>query len=158
MRRIIPTTVFNVKFRLTANNGELRFVVASMMLKHTFELTVEIDPSWFEYLTVHLDIFASTRAGYWLRGVENLPGLGWLCWEDDWKCHQGHEPNREAALKAWQAGAPLPEHWFKLDQDAAIRAWEEGVKRWGVDWYENVDGQREDVVVQLALLGEIRYG
>lgn len=127
-------------------------------MKHTFTLTVEIDPKWIDYLTQGNDIFASSRAGYWLRGAEHDPELGWLVWEDDEKCHHGEEPNRVTAYKAWKSGEALPEHWFRLDRAAAIRAWEEGVKRWGITWYEDVDGRLEDVVVQLALLGEIRYG
>lgn len=51
----------------------------------------------------------------------------------------------------------LPKGWYLLDRNTAIRAWCEGVKRWGMDWYEEVDAEREDVVVQLALLGEVRY-
>jgi len=130
-------------------------------LKHTFQLTVEIDKNWVDYLTQHNDIFGGSYAGYWLRGVEHDDaddGKGWLCWEDDEKCRHGEEPNREMAIYEWKLGNPLPEHWFRLDRAAAIRAWEEGVKRWGVDWYEETDSTREDVVVQLALLGEIRYG
>ena len=49
-----------------------------------------------------------------------------------------------------RAGEPLPKRWFRLDRAAALRAWEEGVKRWGAAWYEDVDANREDVVVQLA--------
>lgn len=127
-------------------------------LKHTFTLTVEIDPKWIDYLTQSNDIFTQSRAGYWLRGVEHNKERGWLVWEDDEKCRFGQEPNREAAIHEWALGNPLPEHWFRLDRAAAIRAWEEGVKRWGITWYEDVDGRLEDVVVQLALLGEIRYG
>lgn len=126
--------------------------------KHTFTLTVDVDPNWVEYVTQCNDLFETTRAGYWLRGVEYDAALGWLCWEDDEKCRHGEEPNLKEALEAWQAGKTLPEHWFLLDRTAALRAWEEGVKRWGVDWYEQVDAQREDVVLQLALLGEVRYG
>jgi hypothetical protein len=127
-------------------------------LKHTFSLTVEIDEGWIDYLVQSNDIFNGNRAGYWLRGVEFEPELGWLCWEDDEKHRWRNEPNRQGALKAWREGKPLPEHWFRLDRAAALRAWEEGVKRWGVDWYEQVDASVEDTVVQLALLGETRYG
>jgi hypothetical protein len=127
-------------------------------VKHTFTLTVDVNDDWIEYTMRYSDIFSSSCAGYWLRGVALGP-QGWLVWEDDDKCQSGQEPNREIAMKAWELDAnPLPEHWFRLDRAAAIRAWEEGVKRWGVDWYEEADAQREDVVLQLALLGEVRYG
>jgi hypothetical protein len=128
-------------------------------LKHTFSLTVDVEPFWIAYLTHYPDIFAGNYVGYWLRGVENLPELGWLCWEDDEKGRlHGHEPNGKEAMRAWRAGEPLPKHWFRLDRAAALRAWEEGVKRWGVDWYEEADATSYDIVLQLALLGEIRYG
>ena len=61
-------------------------------------------------------------------------------------------------MHAWVNSEPLPKGWFRLDREAALRAWEEGIKRWGVGWYEHTDSNREDVVIQLALLGEIRYG
>ena len=87
-----------------------------------------------------------------------LTGLGWLVAEmDESERYPGkHETERVEAL--WRAGAPLPARWYRLDLAAAMRMWEEGVKHWGVDWYEQCDGPREDVVLQLSLLGEIRYG
>jgi len=128
-------------------------------ISHTFTLTVEVDPFWIAYLTHYPDIFASNYVGYWLRGVENLPDLGWLCWEDDEKGrYHGTEPNRKEALRAWQAGEPLPKHWFRLDRAAALRAWEKGVEHWGATWYEDADASSYDAVIQLALLGEIKYG
>lgn len=127
-------------------------------IPHTFSLTVDVEPSWIEYLTQYDDVFRRNGSGYWLRGVEHNGRLGWLCWEDDEKCLHGEEPNREAALEAWMEGKPLPEHWFQLNAHVALRAWEEGVKRWGIDWYEDADATSYDVVLQRALLGEIRYG
>jgi len=125
--------------------------------KHTFSLTVAVDGFWVEYLTRWPDIFGRQYAGTWLRGVER-DRTGWLCWEDDERHRRGEEPDREEALRAWRDNLPLPKGWYRLDRAAALRAWEDGVKRWGVDWYEETDANREDVVVQLALLGEIRYG
>jgi hypothetical protein len=125
---------------------------------HTFSVTVEIDPFWVEYLTQNVDVFGQQYAGYWLRGVDRDPELGWLVWEDDEQHRWGKEPDRLEARSAWLAGEPLPKGWYRLDRAAAVRAWEEGVKRWGVGWYAQVDAIREDVVVQLALLGEVRYG
>lgn len=34
----------------------------------------------------------------------------------------------------------------------------EGVKRRGVHWYEEGDGNDYDIALQMALLGEVRYG
>ena len=127
-------------------------------LKHTFTLTVDVDPFWVQYLTGYTDIFGHAAFRNWLRGVDHHPERGWLCWESDDQHRRGEEPNREEAVRAWALGEPLPKGWYTLDRAVALRAWEEGVKRWGVDWYEHTDAEREDVVVQLALLGEVRYG
>ena len=127
---------------------------------HTFSMTVAIDPFWVEYLTQNNDIFGKMYAGYWLRAVAHDPERGWLCWEDDEQHRRGEEPGRAQAMEAWVwgKGLPLPNGWYRLDRAAALRAWEAGIKRWGVGWYAQVDAQCEDIVLQEALLGEVRYG
>ena len=63
------------------------------------------------------------------------------------------------AERAFKSGKPLPENYYRLDEAAAVRAYVEGCKRWGADWFESKgDATTYDVVIQLALLGEIRYG
>ena len=60
-------------------------------------------------------------------------------------------------LAAWRGGdEKLPERWYALDVDAAKKAWAEGVKRAGEEWYR--DGPSGDAPLQLVLLGELRYG
>lgn len=126
---------------------------------------------WIDWLTTSGDIFSRSHCGYWLRGVEwenpdeeaevrEHAGRGWLCWEDDEQHRPGDEPNREAAMAAWRAGKALPEGWYQLDQTLVTRAYVEGVKRWGVDWFhgDHGDANGYDVVLQLAMLGEVRYG
>jgi hypothetical protein len=106
-----------------------------------------------------MDIFNVTyHAGYWARGEAHDDKLGWLISEvnDEGEWPKEQEVYRVESL--WRAGLELPPRWHRLDRAAAIRAWEEGVKQWGIHWYENSDGSKEDVVLQLALLGEIRYG
>ena len=131
-------------------------------LSHTFSITVAIDSFWVDYLTGYTDIFGPQYVGYWMCGVDRHPERGWLCWEfagpHGGRCRRGEEPDREEAIRAWALGQPLPKGWYRLDRATALRAWEEGVKRWGVDWYAQVDAPREDLVLQLALLGEVRYG
>lgn len=127
-------------------------------VKHTMTIEVEIlVEDWIDFLTCHSDIFGTNHCGYWARGIES-DATGWLVWEDDEKCRHGREPDRQAAVAAWRAGEALPEHWYRLDRDAAIKAWCEGVKRGGVKWFDNADANDYDVVIQLALLGEIKYG
>lgn len=61
-------------------------------------------------------------------------------------------------MAAFESNDKLPEGWYYLDEGMAIRAYIEGCKRWGAAWFEDGDGTSYDVVIQLALLGEIRYG
>lgn len=129
-------------------------------LVHTFTVTVEIDPEWVTYVTKYSDIFGRHYyAGYWACGVAHDPELGWLVFEHADELDATVD-GRTAAEAAWRAGLPLPERWYRLDRAAAIRMWEEGVKRFGVGWYDSPehDGAMEDVLLQLALLGEERYG
>jgi len=54
----------------------------------------------------------------------------------------------------------FPNGWYRLDEAAAVRAYLAGVRRWGEKWDEHqyCDGRWYDIAVQLALLGEVRYG
>lgn len=130
-------------------------------LRHTFTITVDIDPRWVDYVTQHNDIFGRTYyAGYWAHGAANDSELGWLVAECD---EQERFPGKTETARVealWRAGSDLPPRWYRLDRAAALRMWEEGVKRHGVGWYESNDhdGAREDELLQLALLGEVRYG
>jgi hypothetical protein len=107
-----------------------------------------------------ITIFGRGYCGYWLRGVERDASLGWLCWEDDEQHSFDAEPDRAEALRAWRAGEPLPKGWYRLNEETAVRAFVEGVKKWGPAWFdgEHGDGNGYDVVIQMALLGEVRYG
>jgi hypothetical protein len=138
-------------------------------IQHTLTFDVSIDPQFVEYLTKYNDIFAHNRAGSWAFGVRptRIKGVSnhvWLVYEQDDEApptpKEIAEARRQyrAGMSPFVSGMKLPARWCVLDRDASIRAWGEGVKRWGVDWYEDVDAERENVVVQLSLLGEIRYG
>ncbi len=129
-----------------------------MKMTDTATVTSDVDPEWVEYCTQYADLLERDHCGYWLRGVERDDALGWLTWEDDEQHSPGEEPEREAAIAAWRAGAELPKGWYRLDRDAAVKAWGAGVKKWGVDWYEDADAHSYDCVIQMALLGEHRYG
>jgi len=135
-------------------------------IRHTLTFEVDVDADFVDYLTQYNDIFMTSRAGYWAFGhalpkrdaTVGAAHAGWLVFE----CLRSSsgmpsEKNIARALDCWKTGETLPKGWHLLDRDAAIRAWCEGVKRWGVEWYEEVDVDREDTVVQLSLLGEVRY-
>jgi hypothetical protein len=125
------------------------------------ELYVDVPGNdWIEYLTKYTDIFGQDYCGYWARGVARDPDKGWLVWEDDGEHDYDAEPNRAKAIAAWKADDKLLPGWHRLDRQAAINAYIEGVKRWGLNWMDgdNNDARGYDTVVQLALLGEVRYG
>lgn len=127
-------------------------------MKTTVTFDVEIDQDWIGFFTRYNDLFSRNYCGYWLRLIKSDAKRGMLAWEDDEQHDFDKEPDRREALAAWRAGKPLPKGWHALTAETAVKAWTEGVKRWGVDWYEHGDATRYDVVTQMALLGEIRYG
>lgn len=120
-------------------------------------IETQVDPTWIDFLTKYNDIFGRPfHAGYWLAGLAHEEAKGWLVWEHDDR--YVNKFDHTEAFAAWDKDKPLPESYYRLDVTTAVRAWCEGVKRWGENWYTQGDGPRYDVVVQLALLGEIKYG
>jgi len=127
-------------------------------IKTTIEVTV--DAGWIEFLRFP-DIFQPSYCGYWMYGMEYDPALGWLVHEH----YEVETLNRVAQreeypgiVEAWRTGKELPPKWYRLDRAAAVRAWAEGVKSTGEGWYEDGDARAYDSVIQMALLGEHRYG
>ncbi len=144
---------------------------------------VEVPDDWIDLVVRHADMFSHSYIGYWAYGRRPVttaedeceedmgdtppealappanPRSAWLVYEmgDD---GQPSNEDEDRAVLAYRAGQPLPEGWHVLDEAAAARAHVEGVKRWGVEWQdgEHADAVGYDVVLQLALLGEVRYG
>lgn len=132
---------------------EKRFV------ERTFMMTVQVPEEWIRYVTCEREIFGRPHhAGYWLYGAAQDDELGWLVFE----MKDERRPDKAAIEHVkvlWLCGKDLPENWYRLDQAAAIRAWEIATKRWGeLGWPDFRDGPHEDEVIQLTLLGELRYG
>ncbi len=123
----------------------------------TIQIETKVDPLWIE-TCLSSDIFRHEYSGYWACGVEFDEKLGWLLFEHgDEKPPPAKVPAK--VLEAWRTGrGPSQGRWHRLDRAAAIRAWEAGVRRGGERWYEDGDGSTYDVAVQMALLGEVRYG
>lgn len=122
----------------------------------TVTLEVEVNPDWIQLCTTYNDLFIPGYCGYWLQGVERDDKLGWLVY-----CLDEDNPTQEAtdsAIEAWEAGEELPEGWYRLNEELAIKAWAEGVKKFGINWYEDGDADTYDYVIQMAMLGEIVYG
>jgi len=128
----------------------------------TVTVDMEIDPCWIEHVTggpqAFVDVFLSSYSGYWLEGVEHDPKLGWLAYEFAAEDRHSTKKEKEEASKAWRAGEKLPAHFHALNLDVVKKSWQEGVKREGMEWYENGDGSTYDCALQLALLDEITYG
>ena len=78
----------------------------------------------------------------------------------DWFEDKITQAECEARLQEAYAAAkpaPLPAHYYRLDRPAALRALTEGVRRWGVEGALQADLPKLDVMVQVALLGEVKY-
>lgn len=136
--------------------------------------------SWVEYLTLHSDIFSSDYIGYWAYGERpvipdgDLDRTRWLVFENEGvpsmatrsgaqACLARYDAAKAAALAAREpVKSPdefLPNGVFLLDAEAAIRAYTLGCAKWGADWFDRKgDALTYDVVIQLALLLEVRYG
>jgi len=132
------------------------------MGKSTVTVQIEsvVDEEWIDFVVGNVDIFGHGYIGYWAEDIEHERELGWLVFEDEEGPNE-HEKLTDKELdrvKAlWREGKKLPEGWFRLNRDACIKAWAEGVKRWGEKWYSEGNAHRYDYVIQMALLGEHRY-
>ena len=119
------------------------------------EITLTIDEKkmqgWIHDVALNVDIFRYCR---WLRHLDGGNGLflAWNVWEDS-----GKIPSKRS-LSGWRKGKQIPPHVYVINEDVATRAYIEGVKRWGVDWYEHSDGNSYDTIMQVALLGDELYG
>ena len=136
------------------------------------EVETTVDPHWVSMVVHDPDLFMTDHVGYWLRRVDKSgdPTLGQLGWEfeedprttnirfvdrmsdeDETKLH-------EEAVRAWKDHLPLPPYYFAMNIETAKKSWAAGVKKHGFEWYETGDANTYDYVIQMALLGECKYG
>lgn len=131
-------------------------------VKLTTTVDTEIHPYWIEFILNDSDLFRTSYVGYWLAGMEHDDDKNeWLVYEtggDIGFSDVEEFPEYAWVVQDWKDGKPLPEKWFRLDQAFVIKSWGEGFKRGGAQWYEKGDAVQYDVAIQMALLGEIRYG
>lgn len=121
-------------------------------MKVSFTHEVEIPESWISFCLG--EVFERRYCGYWLFGFEYDAILGWLTYESD---SRPTDDDAAPALRQFQTGKVDLAHWQILNRDVAIKAYIEGVKRFGEAWYEKAYASDYDVVIQLALLGEVKY-
>lgn len=91
-------------------------------------------------------------SGRWARRHQLPDGAGWVLRAVD------EETDEHAAGPVIEAlGVGLPRGWYHLDPALAFR---KGCERYGAAWFDDprTDATRYDVAVQLATLGEVRYG
>lgn len=142
-----------------ADNDE-EFVVE----KVTMEVEIKVPKEdWIDFLIKYSDIFGHDYIGYWGYGYPlkvRDERIGWIVVEyNDDEDSGDCEKRGEGAVRCFRDRLPLPERCHLLDKAAAIKAYVEGCKKWGPNWFEEKgDANTYDVVLQLALLGEIRYG
>lgn len=127
------------------------------MTTHTVTIESTVDPLWIEFCTRDRDVFGISCCGSFLFGIDQDDGLGWLVFEHEEKHTIDMVPNERKAVAAWRAGKPLPKGYYRLDLEAAKKAWVEGVKRRGVEWFANGDTNAYQCAIQRALFGEERY-
>lgn len=123
-------------------------------------LTTTTVPGWIEFVSsISPDIFMRSYCGHWARGVMHNKKRGWLVFE-----HGSDDSYNEADVrevtKLWTAGKPLPKNWHRFDAALANKAWLEGVRKFGEDWYDGDDGDgpRYDWVLQMALFNDVVGG
>lgn len=114
-------------------------------------------------LALNVDAFRHSCIGYWGFGHHvkgNDKNAIWIVVETNDQSRDKLVRIAERAARLHRQGKPLPEGCHLLDFVAAERAYSFGERRWGERWYDDpqTDASRYDLVLQAALLGEIRYG
>lgn len=134
----------------------------TLRMQVTLDVAIPV-ADWIDWLTRARHVLDDDRCGHWARGWQFAStDDGLLLYADPDHAHRGRDAptSYEAALLALAEGEPLPEGWYHLDRSAAIRAYIEGVKQYGVGWFTSpYDCDRDEIdhVIQRALLGEYRY-
>lgn len=172
----IQTTPPLAELKPISEKGSKLKDLPSVKVKATIE--VEVPGGWLSMCTMWPDIMSTDYIGYWARGVKRDDKLGWLIWEfeEDKRLEEFLEMHslgddtedtelHAEAMKAWKAGEKLPPLYHALNREAAVKGflamleWPAGrAVEGGINWYENGDANSYDVAVQLAVLGEVKYG
>ena len=122
------------------------------------KLTVAIESNevdeFVKELTKSSDIFRRDHCGYWLVGIECHILRGWLAFDGESGCQR----DDEMAIVRWNLNKSLPQGYYRLDYEFAIKAWIEGAKKYGVEWFGTLGSNARDFAVQMAMFGEVVYG
>lgn len=128
------------------------------------------DSFWNDFVS-NEDLYRQNYCGYWMYGAEHFE-WGWLAYEGELRVLNQHKAFANAVEKALvivgQANAfnrlntkiPLPKDFFVITKQTSDDAYRIGERLWGECWLSDgkTDSTRYDVVMQLAIFGEIKYG
>lgn len=124
-------------------------------MKHTLEF--EVPPSWVRQV-MSGELFSRAYCGYWADVIDDDHSgkRGLLVFEhnDENTPPDHHTP----ALRAFADWMGIPPGYYHVNSETAIDAYRHGVARWGLEWMKDADAFRYDIVMQLAILGELKYG
>jgi hypothetical protein len=57
----------------------------------------------------------------------------------------------------WRRREKLPQGYYRLGRETAIKAWIEGAKKYGFGWFGERDANAWDYAIQMAIFGEVVY-
>lgn len=106
-----------------------------MKVKVTLE--VEVPQDWIDFVCQESGVFRRGYCGYWAQVQKWTKRGAHVRLDDDDGVH--------GPVKVW-------------DAKFAAKAYAEGVKRYGVNFYEEGDANSYDCAIQLAWFGEVVYG
>lgn len=157
------------------NDGRVKF--EDVIVEMTIPITVPAD--FYDTWLNHNDLFMYSHCGdYWrhLASDRSDPTKGHLAWdfEQDEKIQdymeekgvsfidslsqEDEDAYHKPAIEAWKAGLPLPPHYYAINKDVCTRAYIEGVKKSGTNWYENGDADDYNCAFQRAVYGKVIFG
>ncbi len=143
--------------------------IMNKSITHEFTTTVEVPASWIKFITDSIDIFKLTYCGAWMKYIESSIDDSAMLIFDCYDHIFPSEDKLDLIVKSFlyniqveiDIGKPVYYYecfdFYKLDTALALKAYEQGCKRWGVDWYSKADGPMMNIAIQLALFGEIKY-
>lgn len=137
-------------------------------VKVRVEVEVEVPRDWLDWAgggEGWADLYQRTHCGYFLARVELAEDKrSTLAWEDreDSSNHGADAEEDEMAphadaIAAFHAGNPLPKNYHRIDEELMVKAFAEGVKLYGIGFYEKGDANTYDTAIQMALFGEQKY-
>lgn len=137
-------------------------------MKITVKVDIEIPEEFYDTYLNFSDLFRTDYCGYWLRSIKRVDNPGGTPDHPNVRHRLVYDvgaedrvPTDEEDIKAiakMQAGKKLPKNYYILNRDVMTKAFAEGVKTYGLEFYEKHDAGTLDCAIQTALLGSVVYG